>query len=77
MRKSVDSHMTEIYCFVDEFFKGQWRRSLQAQPRAATLTIEIEVREGTSRLVNGRSGAELPISRHSSTQARSFQLVWM
>src|SRR5207247_9717649 len=49
MMKSVDYHMTEIYCFVDEFFKGharlaQWRRSPHAQPAfsdAEVLTIAL------------------------------------
>lgn len=49
MMKSVDYHMTEIYCFVDEFFKGhaclaQWRRSPHAQPQfsdAEVLTVAL------------------------------------
>lgn len=49
MRKSVDYHMTEIYYFVDEFFKGharlaQWRRSPHAQPPfsdAEVLTVAL------------------------------------
>src|SRR5437867_9321384 len=49
MMKSVDYHMTAIYCFVDEFFKGQarlaqWRRSPHAQPQfsdAEVLTVAL------------------------------------
>ena len=49
MMRSVDYHMTAIYCFVDEFFKGharlaQWRRSPHAQPQfsdAEVLTVAL------------------------------------
>jgi len=49
MDNSVDQHMTEIYYFVDEFFKGhprlaQWRHSPHAQPQfsdAEVLTVAL------------------------------------
>ena len=49
MMNSVDHHMTEIYYFVDEFFKthsswARWRRSPHAQPAfsdAEVLTIAL------------------------------------
>jgi len=49
MTQSIDEHMTEIYYFVDEFFKAhpalaQWRRSPHAQPQfsdAEALTIAL------------------------------------
>lgn len=44
MTPSVDQQMTEIYCFVDEFFKthprlAQWRRSPHAQPRFSDAEV--------------------------------------
>jgi transposase len=49
MANSIDHHMTEIYCFVDDFLKthpalAQWRRSPQGQPRfsdAEVLTLAV------------------------------------
>src|SRR4029453_992537 len=49
MDMSVDHQMTEIYCFVDEFFKthpalARWRHSPQAQPQfsdAEVLTMAL------------------------------------
>src|SRR5712691_4815122 len=49
MTSSVDHHMTEIYCFVDAFWKTHpalacWRRSPHAQPHfsgAEVLTIAL------------------------------------
>lgn len=49
MGNSVDQHMTEIYYFVDEFFKGHpalahWRHSPHAQPQfsdAEVLTVAL------------------------------------
>jgi hypothetical protein len=49
MTASVDDHMTEIYCFVDDFLKthpglAHWRRSPHAQPQfsdAEVLTLAL------------------------------------
>jgi hypothetical protein len=49
MTASVDDHMTEIYCFVDDFLKthpglARWRRSPHAQPQfsdAEVLTLAL------------------------------------
>lgn len=49
MTASVDDHMTEIYCFVDDFLKthpklAHWRRSPHAQPQfsdAEVLTVAL------------------------------------
>jgi transposase len=49
MTNSVDHHMIEIYCFVDEFLRthpplAQWRRSPHAQPHfsdAEVLTLAL------------------------------------
>ena len=49
MRASVEDHMTEIYCLVDDFLKthaklAHWRRSPHAQPQfsdAEVLTVAL------------------------------------
>src|SRR5712692_10317392 len=75
MHGSVDHHMTEIYCFVDEFLKthpalGCWRRSPHVQPQfsdAAVLTMAllqgvfaVATLKQTYRLVSQTSRSALP-----------------
>src|SRR5712692_10841699 len=75
MDNSVDQHMTEIYYFVDEFFKGHprlahWRHSPHAQPQFSDAAVRtVALRQGvfavatlkqTSRLVAHNWRAAFP-----------------
>jgi transposase len=76
MRASVEHQMTEIYCFVDEFFKtrpwlARWRHSPHASPHfsdAEALTIallqgvlEVATLKQTYRLVAQNWGRAFPL----------------